>query len=485
MACAFALGGGLARARRSAREVPAVRMGAAVAAPAVAAAGKKAGPAVPAAVASGARRRAVGVAAPAAPRRRRSAAAESPASQASALVSSRRRVTSGKMTGGLKAARKVRPAAGARTAAVLAPERRQARVKRASRSSATTAAPKDVNARAVDKENGPKVHTVSKVRTNASTTSLNTFMKEVASIELLSEEQCRTLCFQMRQLVVWEELRENLTKTKGAEPSLEQWAAAAGFARDDFVTELYLARSAKQHMVAANLRLVVMIAKRYENLGVNLLDLIQEGSLGLVRGVEKFDHSRGFRFATYATWWIKHFIQVAVMNYSRAIRLPSNISELARRVRQVRTELTMELNRDPSMAQVAKRMCLSEERVRYVVAKASETATVSLDVPLDGGEGVATLGDIITDRSAQPEELVVRSLLKDDLEAVLLLLSPREREIVRLRYGFDDGLSRNYDEIGSLYCVPGNRIRQIETRALRKLRHPSYNSSLRDYAFSS
>eukprot|EP00183_Erythrolobus_madagascarensis_P004843 CAMPEP_0185857414 /NCGR_PEP_ID=MMETSP1354-20130828/29494_1 /TAXON_ID=708628 /ORGANISM="Erythrolobus madagascarensis, Strain CCMP3276" /LENGTH=480 /DNA_ID=CAMNT_0028559685 /DNA_START=25 /DNA_END=1467 /DNA_ORIENTATION=+ len=480
MECAFAVSAGYG-ARRGRCNV--VRTGAAVSAAASVGVVKKA---------AVSRRHSAAVVTPSVQRRRRSAGSSTAggvAERTSARSSGRRR-TASSVSVGTKANQngstaKVRVALASKSSASSVSDRKVKVRRTVSKKTVKPTASSSTNAgdgtALVQKSRAP-----ARLRSAASTTSFNTFMKEIAAVDLLSDEQICSLSAQLKQLVAWEELRDKLSSTLGREPSVAEWASTAGFAQEEFMTELLLARSAKKHMVAANLRLVVVIAKRYENLGVSLSDLIQEGSFGLVRGVEKFDHSRGYRFATYATWWVKHFIQLAIVNHSRAIRLPSHVSELARRLRRVRTELTMELNRDPSVAELAQRMQLSEDRVRFVIAKSSETSTVSLDVPLNSSEdGAATLGDVLTDGSAQPEELVARSLLKDDLEAVLLMLSPREREIVRLRYGFDDGLSRNYEEIGSLYCVPGNRIRQIETRALRKLRHPSYNSSLREYAYAS
>jgi len=319
---------------------------------------------------------------------------------------------------------------------------------------------------------------------------LNSFLKEISCMELLQDEEVAHLSTRLKQLVVWEQLYDSLALSLDREPSVEEWARAAGFLdKKQFLIELEDVRRSKNTMVSSNLRLVVSIARRYENLGVSLLDLIQEGSIGLIRGVEKYDHSKGYRFATYATWWIKHFIQSALVNYSRSIRLPLRMSELVRRLRRTRTELTIEYARDPTPYELAARMELSLEKVYFVMQKATECSTVSLDSPLSEQspscqQQSSTLADILHDESVHPEELVVRSLLKDDLEAVLLMLSPREREIVRLRYGLEDGNSRNYEEIGSLYSVPGNRIKQIEARALRKLRHPSFNSSLREYVGS-
>eukprot|EP00184_Porphyridium_aerugineum_P006797 CAMPEP_0184706542 /NCGR_PEP_ID=MMETSP0313-20130426/36809_1 /TAXON_ID=2792 /ORGANISM="Porphyridium aerugineum, Strain SAG 1380-2" /LENGTH=522 /DNA_ID=CAMNT_0027168095 /DNA_START=625 /DNA_END=2193 /DNA_ORIENTATION=- len=316
---------------------------------------------------------------------------------------------------------------------------------------------------------------------------LSTYLKEIASVDMLTEEELEMCAMYIRRLLKWEELRTSLKSTLQREPTVSEWAREAALPEQEFVREVNKARRHKDRLVAANLRLVVSIAKRYGNLGVNMLDLIQEGSLGLIRGAEKFDYSKGYRFATYVSWWIKHFVQRALVNHSRAIRLPQCVEVVARKIVKARAELKFKYGRDPSNSEIAQFLQLPIHRVNYVMQKSSQTTTISLDVPLNeggsvaGGDKCTRLVDTLQDQSEIPEEMVMKQLMKDDLEAVLLMLTPREREIVRLRYGFDDGNSRNYDEIGNLYCVPGNRIRQIEARALRKLRHPSFNSTLKEY----
>lgn len=270
---------------------------------------------------------------------------------------------------------------------------------------------------------------------------------------------------------------------------IEKWAHAVGMKPEVFEKELAIARAYKDRLVSANLRLVVSIAKKYMHHGVSLSDLIQEGSLGLIRGAEKFDHTKGFRFATYVSWWIRQAIQRAISDSSRNIRLPTHVSDVAKKAVKIRREMEVELNRQPNLNELAERMGMKEERLSFILNKQQQTDTLSLDVPLfqsgsDSGRQVS-LGDLIENKYETPEEAVSATLLRDDIENVLLMLSAREREVLRLRYGFDDGRGKNFEEIAAIYCVPPNRIRQIEARAIRKLRHPNFHRCLSDWRGSS
>lgn len=267
---------------------------------------------------------------------------------------------------------------------------------------------------------------------------------------------------------------------------VEDWAHAVGMEVKTFKQKLAVARMQKDRLVSANLRLVVSIAKKYMHKGVNLNDLIQEGSLGLIRGAEKFDHRKGFKFATYASWWIRQSIQRAISDTSRTIRLPTHVNEAVKKASKFRREMELEFNRPPTTAELAERMGFSEERLTFVLTKLQETETLSLDVPLSfgstrGSSRSVSLGDMIENTQQSPEDVVCANLLRDDIENVLLMLSPKEREVLRLRYGFDDGRGKNFDEIAAMYCVPPNRIRQIEAKAIRKLRHPNFHRCLRDW----
>ena len=251
-----------------------------------------------------------------------------------------------------------------------------------------------------------------------------------------------------------------------------------------FQGRLARARAGKHQMVAANLRLVVSIAKNYTNRGMSFQDLIQEGSLGLIRGAEKFDHRRGYKFSTYAHWWIRQAITRCIADQSRTIRLPVHLFEMLSRLKKTTKALEKELGRDPSESEVAEAMGMTEEKIAMVY-KASQVP-LSTEVLMGGTGGnddeQRKLEDTLEDETAvNPEDTSVRVLLRDDMENVLNTLSPRERDVLRLRYGLDDGKVKTLEEIGNVFHVTRERIRQIEAKALRKLRQPSRNLVLTDY----
>jgi RNA polymerase primary sigma factor len=308
--------------------------------------------------------------------------------------------------------------------------------------------------------------------------SIRLYLQEIGRIRLLRADEEIELARKIADLLELEQMREKLLNELDREPQDREWAVVAAMPLNQFRHRLFLGRRAKDKMVQSNLRLVVSIAKKYMNRGLSFQDLIQEGSLGLIRAAEKFDHEKGYKFSTYATWWIRQAITRAIADQSRTIRLPVHLYETISRIKKTTKLLSQEMGRKPTEEEIATRMEMTIEKLRFIAKSAQ--LPISLETPI-GKEEDSRLGDFIEADGEMPEDQVSKSLLREDLEGVLDTLSPRERDVLRLRYGLDDGRMKTLEEIGQIFNVTRERIRQIEAKALRKLRHPNRNSILKEY----
>jgi RNA polymerase primary sigma factor len=312
------------------------------------------------------------------------------------------------------------------------------------------------------------------------------YLKEIGKVPLLSADEEIVFAKRMEAGKIASMVLEKQINTKGTKDQLkkegikqEDIPTIKGKSDEELQELIDSGNEAKNSLAEANLRLVVSIAKRYVGRGMLFLDLIQEGNLGLIKAVEKFDYRKGFKFSTYATWWIRQAITRAIADQARTIRIPVHMVETINKLVRVSRQLLQDLGREPTPEEIAQTMGITTERVREIIKIAQEP--VSLETPI-GEEEDSHLGDFIQDENVPvPADAAAFSLLQDQLQEVLNTLTPREQKVLRLRFGLDDGRARTLEEVGKEFNVTRERIRQIEAKALRKLRHPSRSKKLKDY----
>lgn len=323
--------------------------------------------------------------------------------------------------------------------------------------------------------------------------SMRSYIKTMCNHELLNKNEEVVLAREIQLLILWEAERETLEEALLRPPTYAEWAAAI---REDMtVSELkkQIRRSlrAKAALTESNIRLVISIAKRYQRRGLSFQDLAQEGILGLTRACEKFDPERGFRFSTYATWWIKQSIMRAIADQGRTIRLPVHIHDQLNNLRKHTRELASELGREPTMEEVTTRANLTQERVEFLNRVAQNSISMETELKsskskgssagMGGADRSLTLGDTMGDPEQAPVDLAAYQMLKDDLSRLICTLNSREQAVIRMRFGLDDGKPKTLEDIGDRFSVTRERIRQIEARALHKLRQPYRNHAVKCY----
>eukprot|EP00980_Cylindrotheca_fusiformis_P001459 scaffold345_cov134-Cylindrotheca_fusiformis.AAC.70 len=324
------------------------------------------------------------------------------------------------------------------------------------------------------------------------TDSMKNYIKSMCNHELLNKNEEIILAREIQILLKWEEQREQLEEQLLRPPTYAEWAASISpdMSVQDLKKQIRRSLRAKSALTESNVRLVISIAKRYQKRGLSFQDLAQEGILGLTRACEKFDPERGFRFSTYATWWIKQSIMRAIADQGRTIRLPVHIHDQLNALRKTEREMKTELGRDPSSAELIAKSGLTGDKIDFLNRVSQNSVSMEMEISSSkskgsaaglGGAGGLTLGDMMSDPDQKPVDQAAYQMLKDDVSRLICTLNSREQAVIRMRFGLDDGKAKTLEEIGRRFSVTRERIRQIEARALHKLRQPYRNHSVKCY----